>query len=262
VLVVICVVLGVFGWSLRPQSGGFPTVPEDITLAVTATGLMPITETLIRTAGNGSQLELLGGGPQFPPSTEGGWTLLIDDLGTGRVCTPSTYTYIQAASSSTVLPQFRVTHPFIPSTDPYANPHWTQVASSGPFYVELCWSSGGPVSLGGSYLSAQFPPVSSSPSTVAVTPILNPDGGDTANYTIQSTTAPTGSTPNSWSWSTRASASETIHLSAVNTSGTQHDTYRGFLSGVAFGIAGGALITLIQELVGPLSRRREERHPN
>jgi hypothetical protein len=47
----------------------------------------------------------------------------------------------------------------------------------------------------------------------------------------------------------------------VNTGGTRHDSYRAFVSAVAFGVAGGASITLIQELVVPFTRRRDARNP-
>ncbi len=48
-----------------------------------------------------------------------------------------------------------------------------------------------------------------------------------------------------------------ITVSAVNTSETQHDSYQAFLSGILLGVAGGAMVALIQELVAPFRSRRE-----
>lgn len=50
---------------------------------------------------------------------------------------------------------------------------------------------------------------------------------------------------------------ELVILLIVIVSGTQHDTFRAFLSGIFFGIAGGSIITFLQELVVPFSRRRD-----
>jgi hypothetical protein len=59
----------------------------------------------------------------------------------------------------------------------------------------------------------------------------------------------------------RPLASAPLEVSAVNASETQHDTYRAFLSGILFGVAGGAAIALVQELVAPFRARRELRPP-
>ena len=55
---------------------------------------------------------------------------------------------------------------------------------------------------------------------------------------------------------------QTLNFTAVNTSETPHDTYDAFLAGVGFGLATGALIALIQELVAPFRSRRELRPPD
>jgi hypothetical protein len=123
----------------------------------------------------------------------------------------------------------------------------------------VCWSKGAPVSLSGSYLSALLPSVEAPyPGTLRVTRTLYPDDGETTDFAIESTTQPTDTTPLAWQWSSRFGSTNPIRMAAVNVSGTQHDTYRGFLAGIVFGIAGGALITLISELVAPFSRRRDQ----
>ena len=146
----------------------------------------------------------------------------------------------------------------------------TQVTSDGALDVVFCWASGagGPVSLKGSYLSAQFPSIyfadyALNPPDVSLTQYLVPSHGDTANYALQAATAPTRSSAGQWEWSTSkySIGSDPLRISAVDTNGTQHDSYRSFLSGIAFGVAGGALISLVTELVAPFTRRRDARQP-
>ena len=80
VLLVICVALAVYGWTLRPQSNGYPSVPENMGVTVSAhTG--QVVETLTRTAGDGAKLEVLGA------NVTGPWSVDFADLGAGRDCT-------------------------------------------------------------------------------------------------------------------------------------------------------------------------------
>jgi hypothetical protein len=80
---------------------------------------------------------------------------------------------------------------------------------------------------------------------------------DSADYTLQSITQPTSVTEGGWQWSPKFPAAEPVTLSAVNTSETQHDSYWAFLSGIVLGVAGAALVALIQELVVPFRSRKE-----
>jgi hypothetical protein len=158
------------------------------------------------------------------------------------------------------LAPYRIVHP--PNTDigDVLPKVLTDVTSHGNFCVRMCWSSNAPVSLNGSHLSARFPPAASSSGSVRVSRVLDPAAGDTANFVIQSQTAPTNSDSSSWGWS-GPGIREPIHLSAVNVSGTRHDNFWAFLSGITLGIAGGALIAILQEFVAPLRRRRDSGHP-
>jgi hypothetical protein len=83
-------------------------------------------------------------------------------------------------------------------------------------------------------------------------------GADTADYSIQSPVTPQKTNPTSWAWAQAASA-QSIHLSAIDVTTSQYENHQAFLSGIALGIAGGALITILQELVAPFSRRKDER---
>jgi len=260
VLVIICAVFTAFGWSWRPQSSGFPTVPENLSITMITGGPPTIDETMTRTADNGSTLQLVDGAfgsGLTEPNNSTAWTLRILNLGAATVCTPRE-NVIDGGSRGIAVARQHVKVVEVGSTTPGVSGLRTQVQSSGFYDVVLCWKKNGPVNLNGSYLSAQFPPLYNDNGSISMSRSLTARGGDTANYTIQSAPTPSGSDAQSWNWN--VSASDSIRLSAVNSSDTQHDSYRGFLSGVALGLAGGALITLIQELVTPLSRRRDSKY--
>jgi hypothetical protein len=259
VLVIILLVLVGVGWSLRPQSSGFRTVPRDMSLTVRAHGVKNVSETLQRDAHSGAVLEVRASNGQG--DVTGPWTLEIGNLGTGSICTGHELQLGNGSGAIAVetLAPFHVSHPAVASTGgpPVVI---TDVTSTGIFYVKVCWSSNAPVSLNGAYLSAQFPPVAIDTGTVSLSRLLYPGAGDTADYVIQSQTPPSSASSDWWNWS-GLPADEPIRLSAVDVSGTQHDNFRAFLSGITLGIAGGALIAIIQEFVAPLSRRRDARHP-
>jgi hypothetical protein len=256
VLVVICVALALFGWTLRPQSGGFPTVPENISIFINDARITSAYTSMARLGDNGAQLTLYSSNA-LQAASSAPWSVQIDNIGSGHVCTPGSY-ITNGGGSVTKLGVFRITHPKLPILEGGTPPKVTEVTGSGIVYLKLCWPSGGPISLNGSYLSAQFPPEAKGDfRPMKMTRVLYPNAGDTANYVIQSPTQPNGIQADSWQWTGAIAPYTPLHLSAIDVSGNQHDSYRAFLSGIVFGIAGGALISLIAELVGPLSRRRE-----
>ncbi len=270
VLVVLLVVLVYVGWSLRPQSSGFPKLEAGMTLVVTGHNVTDVTEIVTRTTDGGAQLEVRADQP-----VPGAWTVSGAFLG-GRVCTPKDETTVSSSEQSgqtafgrplsggvTIgLPtgKYRVTQ----ATGP-GGPHTVVAANGARIYVRVCWgpgAPGAPVKLNGSYLGALFPtndPDQTAP-PVQVSGIIVANAGDTADFAIQSQTDASRATTTSaaWSWVT-SSLAPPIHLTAVNTSEAQSDEYRAFLSGIVLGIAGGALITILQELIAPLNRRRDER---
>jgi hypothetical protein len=139
-----------------------------------------------------------------------------------------------------------------------------EVHGSGLVFVKFCWSSAAPAAINGAYLNAHIPPVLSatSPAGYVVSRQLNLGESDSSDFVLQSIVQPTGVTQGGWQWRpTRLTAAQTLAVSAVNTSETQHDSYDAFLSGIFFGIAGGALVALIQELVAPFRSRHESGPP-
>ena len=204
------------------------------------------------------------------------WSVDLFHLDSGwRLCTPRSVTFGGGAISELRLePQHVNLKPKFATDEPgFEAP--VEVDGAGPFYLELCWSVGGPVQSNGAYLSARFTPVygSSAPvglnqftpvyvssSAVGLTRQLNLGTGTTADYSIQSV-QPSSDYGGGWQWSRRPPAGDALAVSAVNASETQHDSYKAFLSGIVFGVAGGALVSLIMELVSPFRSRQERRRP-
>jgi hypothetical protein len=264
ILLPVFVILVALGWVTRPQSTGFSTVPDNVLVTLNANGINGVSEVLHRTADNGAVLDITAD----PPWSAGAWTVGIDNLDGARLCTPSELPDNVIPGLTVSGPPTAVAPQRLTSLGTSLGVPSYEVKSKGPMSVWLCWSSNGPVNLNGSYLSAQFPTVDAHSNSqnryvqVPMTLVLYADGGNTADYVIQSPSTPTAFSADSWQWSAQTTtASALLRLSAVDTSASQHQTFTGFLSGIALGLAGGALVAILLELVGPLSRSRDARHP-
>jgi hypothetical protein len=132
--------------------------------------------------------------------------------------------------------------------------------------VDLCWTRNAPLAFDGEYVSAALPTVavgsagsSLNPLPAVVTRSLyfeNPRQSDqplTAEYSLQAGSLPTSTDPTGWHWSGGSGA--LIEITGVNIPVQQHEAFLGFLSGIFFGIAGSALILVLQELLEPIRRR-------
>ncbi len=135
----------------------------------------------------------------------------------------------------------------------------------------LHWSSGSPVAANGAYLSARFPPVhgiavdagqgTSQPdgggdlATGTVTRVLTLTDATTSDFNVQSDPLATLSYQRSWIWVNHG-LPQTLQLAAINSSDLQRENNNAFYAGILFGIAGGALVALIAELVRPFNRRK------
>lgn len=136
----------------------------------------------------------------------------------------------------------------------------------------LHWSSGSPVAANGAYLSARFPPVhgiavdaygdgiaqgdgGGDLAAGTVTRILNLADVTTYDFNVQSDPQPSVSDAGSWTWISN-DLPQTLQLAAINSSDLQRENNNAFYSGILFGIAGGALVALIAELVRPFNRRK------
>jgi hypothetical protein len=267
-LLVLTVALGLVGWSIRPSSGGFSAVPADVQLFIpTASPLLQFTETISSASGGGAVLTVEGT-PQITdvvPTQP--FTLVVNNPGEGRLCTPSVLTNDQLGLALRLAPQHVRKNAALAFVTPGRNRPIT-ISGRGYFYVRLCWPSNGPVALNGAYLSARFPPTEVFAATkdaqgVARQLTLGSSDATTADFSIQSLEQPTRSTDREWIWAAHTSGvlPQALPFTAVNTSETQHDSYDAFISGIFFGVAGGALVSLVAELVAPFRPRQERRPP-
>jgi hypothetical protein len=79
----------------------------------------------------------------------------------------------------------------------------------------------------------------------------------TAEYALQAGTLPTSTDPFGWHWS--GSEGALVEVTAENIPVSQHEAYLGFVSGVLFGVVGGAVVLVLQEMLEPIRLRRRSR---
>ncbi len=134
-----------------------------------------------------------------------------------------------------------------------------------PFmFVRFCWQQGSPIASRGSYLTAELPRVTLAEGTGSVTRTLELPGEALSQYSIQGGISPTAMTGTNWVWTSTLSdnldsqSSAPIPVVAASIPGLQRDNHLAFLSGIFFGIAGGAVVTLIPESFGVLGRTRRD----
>ncbi len=258
-LAVLTVGLALFGWSLRPASGGYPVLETDMTATLTpSVPSVVVEQSLTHSANGGGSLTLEGS--SAPASQK--WSVYLYKLDKGwRLCTPRQLTFDSGGALSVERLASHAHSACAHSDRQRPRASRARLDGSGNFYMKLCWSESGPVQVNGAYLSAQFIAVQRYPAPLdAMGRDLIIGEGTTADYSIQSPVQPSGADRGSFHW-TRPQPISGLAVSAVNASDTQHDSYQAFLSGILFGVAGGAGVALIQEFVAPFRTRRELRPP-
>jgi len=134
--------------------------------------------------------------------------------------------------------------------------------------INLCWTRDWPIAFDGEYASASLPTVNVGAVGRFAVPFdvtrslyfdnpIQLAQPVTAQYSLQAGSLPTSTDPLGWHWS--PDHGEPIQITALNIPQSQHESYLGFLSGVLFGIAGGAFVTFLQETLEPLRRHRKAR---
>ena len=127
--------------------------------------------------------------------------------------------------------------------------------------VDLCWSSDRPMAFDGEFASVSLPGIKAPSSDIDLTRNLYFDNYQenqqpvTAQYSLQAGTLPTSTDPDGWHW-VAGQGNGSVQLTATNIQVQQHEAYLGFVSGVLFGIVGGALVLILQELLEPIRIRR------
>ena len=286
-IIVLCIFLVLLlfaGWKLKPMSTALHISASPIQFAVAANqggSLDTLTETMAQRNGSGTQVEL------EDQTAKGPWTVQVFTVDGSampkhpawRICTPHTGTLSLNGHYFGRSPFF----PYTPGTLTTDGDSFSSITSTsgwqdtsawaihghGALLVQVCWSDRGPESLSGGYLSADFPIVNLDDSFHAAvqdakssdnffSQLYFPLQDASYGFTIQSAQQPTGTTPFELYW---ADAAETdFHVSASDTNELANESYHTFLSGLALGIAGGVLIAIVQEFLGPVIRRDDKRN--
>lgn len=295
-LVVICVALGIVGWKLHPGSNGFQPVPQDVRVLVAGSGAGGIeTLTQTGDSGATMKVSAFGGGSHFVPLRDSDeFTLLAGPQAAGAAAVQkgpgitldgnplrsASWAYIvlnpgdaQPCAAHAGYRSGSVAYPLSRPMPALVVPPLKDVSSVGDTVLPpgLClhWDSAAPLNVSGPYLSARFPPVRGMSKDVPYTQepqvgdlgagsvrrVLSLHAGNTADFAIQSDPHPTVTVPTSWAWAIKDTP-QVIQVAATNSSDAQRENNNAFYSGVLFGVVGGALISLITELVMPLHRRR------
>lgn len=179
-----------------------------------------------------------------------GYSCRAPQLAGERVSEPShatTAEYLITGKSRSVAPIYAAIQPFI--------------------RVRFCWRQGWPIVSRGSYLTAALPQVTFAEESGSLTRTLQLPGEILSQYTQQGGTPPTATTGKSWVWTNTLSinlnnqSSAPIPVVAASIAGLQRDNNHAFLSGIFFGIGGGALVTLITEFFGYFEQRSGRDRP-
>jgi len=183
-----------------------------------------------------------------------GWTLDIQGF-TGYLC--------PGQASMRMVPLTRQ------GKDAYLINGWSAVSQQGgsPFLtVRLCWDRSAPLVASGSYISAALSPVlTRTPGTLTRSLVLN--GSSLSSYTLAGGIPPTEEGAQAWIWSGSLSgevqdqARYEIPIIASSLPGIQHDNQNAFYSGILFGIAGGAAVSLIPALLDAVDRFKSRNKP-
>ncbi len=250
------------GWIYRPSSAAPPQIPNapqltiDFPKPLHLQGLN-ITSHLMQTEGSQAKLIINAVGFLRPKQATVGWSMEV--LGfTGRFCTPRLY-----------IRQERI------RTRPYGDHSYLvqgtslipAAASGGAFLViHLCWSSGAPLTVGNSYFSAALPFIFVPDQAGTLISFLELSGASLPSYSPSGGAPPTAVFATSWAWSTaldgifESQADSRIPAVGSNASVIQKQNDKAFISGILFGIAGGAALSVIAAVPVVNDRRKSRRN--
>jgi hypothetical protein len=255
ILCALAIVSSALGFAFQPSASTPPDVPNPPMLNLTFQSGSPrylsVYEFLEQTSGQLTELVVDATGSFSPGQLSTRWTLGI--LGfTGHLCPKS-------ASPARLVPLRGFPHDF------EMNANSNIPARSGqPFFViSLCWDNGAPLIANGSYISAALPAILVSPGQPgAVTRSLVLGGTSLSSYSLAGGISPTEVTARSWIWTDNLSSSfqsqarAEIPIIASSLPGIQRDNRDTFLSGIFFGIAGGAAVSAIPAVLDASDRRK------
>jgi hypothetical protein len=249
-LTIACVAVG---WGLRPSASGPPQLPPAPTLNLLFPGPQAAPQNLtagallVQMPNAQAELKLDVQGSFAPGQQAIHWTLTIENF-TGSVCTPGL-------------------HPIHLGGQNYSLDVTSPIPAGGGVFlkVHLCWADNSPVTVNTSYISADLPIVQVPLETGTVTRVLQLSTASTYAYSLAEGIAPTSFSAQGWTWqsplstSVGSQAAAPVTVYATSIVGVQQANDNTFYSGILFGIAGGALISLLIALPGLLKRAIEDR---
>jgi hypothetical protein len=143
----------------------------------------------------------------------------------------------------------------------------SQLGGSPFLTVRLCWDRGAPLVESGSYVSAALSPVlAGTPGTLTRSLVLS--SSSLSSYALAGGIPPTEESAQAWIWSGSLSgkvqdqARYEIPIIASSLPGIQRDNQNAFYSGILFGIAGGAAVSLIPALLDAVDRFKSRNEPS
>lgn len=254
ILCALTIVSSGLGFAFKPAMSAPPDVPNPPMLNLTFQSGSPrylsVYSFLEQTSGNRAELVVDATGSFAPNQSSAHWTLAI--LGfTGYLCQRS-------ALAASLVPLRGFPHDYemngnsnIPTT------------SGQPFFViSLCWDNDAPLIANGSYVSAALPPILAPGKSGAVTRSLVLIGTSLSRYSLTGGISPTEVNARSWIWTDNLSSSfesqarAAIPIIASSLPGIQRDNQDIFLSGIFFGIAGGAAVSIVPAVLDASDRRK------
>ncbi len=249
------------GFAFQPSASGPAAIPSPPALYLTFPSGGPrnlSVDSFLRQVGQGrTELDVSAAGVFAPGQRDTRWTLGI--LGfTGHLCPGP------ARRSGLV--------PMQGARDGYEINGTSRVpALAGTPFLEarLCWDGGAPLVTSGSYVSAALPAIQAPGSQGTVARSLVLAGTALSSYSLAGGIAPTKVGVRSWTWtgtldsSFQSQAPYEIPVIASSLPGIQHDNSDIFLSGIFFGIAGGAAVSVVPAWLDASDRRKargEQKH--
>jgi len=251
-LFALAVISFAVAWGFRPGASGPPNLPPPVDLDINFTGTSPpltlnIDSYLVQTSNSQFVLKVNAAGTFQPKQKMITWLMSVQGLN-GYICTPSPYQgSVQRIGSEDYLIQ--QTSPVPADNDTF-------------LIVHLCWNGDPPLTVQDSYFSADLPEVLAPDQVGTLTRGLQLTGTSLSAYTLAESMEPTSISPEAWYWQSPLStapgspAGAAMPVFGSSILGIQHDNNNTFISGIFFGIAGGALISAISFIPGIVQDRK------
>jgi hypothetical protein len=257
VVLILCaftIVSFALGFAYQPSASGPAVIPDPPMLNLTFQSGGPrnlsVYSFLQQSGAQPTELAVDATGVFAPGQSSTRWTMSILDF-TGYLCQ-------KPASGPGLVPI-----PGFPHDYEISQVSGVPAIAGQPFMdVRLCWDSGGPLITNGSYVSAALSPIIVPGQQGTVTRSLVLTGTSLSSYSLAGGIAPTEISARSWVWtdtldsSFQSQARSEIPVIASSLPGIQHDNSDIFLSGIFFGVAGGAAVSVVPAWLDASDRRK------